>query len=107
MEPDNQPEKITQRRISRRAAIKAGGIAAVGLAFSKPLIETIYPKSAFAQASPKPPTGPLGACVIGSFDQIGVGSQGEGCFELTQAECTAQGGEYQGDNVTCKDVINI
>jgi len=48
-----EPE-ITKRRISRRDAIKAGGIAAVGLAFSKPIIETIYPKAAFAQVSPAP-----------------------------------------------------
>jgi hypothetical protein len=35
--------------ITRRQAIKAGGIAVVGLAFSKPLIETVWPKPAFAQ----------------------------------------------------------
>lgn len=36
------------RHITRREAIKASGIAALGLAFSKPIIETIYPKPAFA-----------------------------------------------------------
>lgn len=39
---------LLAKQITRRDAIKAGGIAAVGLAFSKPLIETIYPKPAFA-----------------------------------------------------------
>ena len=29
MEPEKQPQKITERRISRRQAIKAGSIAAV------------------------------------------------------------------------------
>jgi hypothetical protein len=37
--------------ISRRSAIKAGGIAALGLAFSKPIIQTVYPQPAFAQLS--------------------------------------------------------
>lgn len=36
------------KRVTRRNAIKAGGIAAVGLAFSRPLIETIAPKPAYA-----------------------------------------------------------
>ena len=36
------------RAVTRRQAIKAGGIAVVGLAFSKPLIETLMPKPAFA-----------------------------------------------------------
>ncbi len=35
--------------ITRRQAIKAGGIAAVGFAFSKPAIDTLFPKPAFAQ----------------------------------------------------------
>lgn len=34
--------------ISRRQAIKLGGIAVVGLTFSRPMIETILPKPAFA-----------------------------------------------------------
>lgn len=48
---DNNQDKAANylsRPFTRRQAIKAGGIAAVGLAFSKPLIETIYPKPAFA-----------------------------------------------------------
>ena len=45
---DGKAEAILKRRITRRQAIKAGGIAAVGLVFSKPLIETIRPKPAFA-----------------------------------------------------------
>ena len=36
------------QHITRRQAIKAGGIAAIGLAFSAPLIRTLQPRSAFA-----------------------------------------------------------
>lgn len=56
-----QDDRTTQgfgfgvKQITRRDAIKAGGIAAVGLAFSKPLIESIYPKSAFADYVTEPP----------------------------------------------------
>lgn len=35
-------------KISRRQAIKAGGLAALGLAFSKPIVSTIMPTPAFA-----------------------------------------------------------
>ena len=48
MKSEKQQERILEQRITRRAAIKAGGIAAVGLAFSKPIIETIHPKPIFA-----------------------------------------------------------
>ena len=48
-EPTNR--NLIQSRVSRRTALKAGGIAALGLAFSKPLIQTIYPQPAFAQLS--------------------------------------------------------
>ena len=34
--------------ITRRQAIKAGGIAAIGLVFAEPLIQTLRPRSAFA-----------------------------------------------------------
>ena len=34
--------------ITRRQAIKAGGIAVVGLVFAEPLIQTLRPRSAFA-----------------------------------------------------------
>ena len=69
MEPENQLGCLLGRPITRRTAIKAGGIAAVGLAFSKPIIETIHPRPAFAQLSPvttpprlcvDPPTGMVG-----------------------------------------------
>ena len=46
--------KCMKKRISRRRAIKAGGIAAVGLVFSKPVIETIRPKPAFANYGVQP-----------------------------------------------------
>ena len=41
---EDQSKKLLDRRINRRDAIKAGGVAALGLAFAKPVIETIYPK---------------------------------------------------------------
>lgn len=40
--------KYLETRFTRRQAVKAGGLAAMGLVFSKPIIETIRPKSAFA-----------------------------------------------------------
>ena len=52
MEPENQQVNILGRRISRRSTIKAGGIAALGLAFGKPVIQTLHPRPAFAQLSP-------------------------------------------------------
>ena len=37
--------------ITRRDAVKAGGIAGLGLAFSRPLVRTLRPANAFGQAS--------------------------------------------------------
>ena len=37
-----------KRRMTRRQVIKAGGLAALGLAFSKPIIDTIRPTPLFA-----------------------------------------------------------
>ncbi len=51
MENDGKPETIFTRRISRREAVKAGGIAALGLAFSDPVIRTIRARPLFASAS--------------------------------------------------------
>lgn len=39
-------------RVTRRQVMKAGGIAALGLAFTKPVVETLRPKTAWAQVSP-------------------------------------------------------
>ena len=52
--------QVLLREISRRQALKVGGLAAMGVAFSKPLIETIKPKPAFGQGyggepTPEPP----------------------------------------------------
>ena len=48
--------------ITRRQAIKLGGIVAVGLIFSKPIIDTIRPTPLFAHYGAGPtfasPTGP-------------------------------------------------
>ena len=49
--------EFLKRRISRRQAIKAGGLVAAGLIFAKPLINTIHPKPAFANLSPVLGTG--------------------------------------------------
>ncbi|MFQ6029572.1 MAG: hypothetical protein ACE5Q6_19015, partial [Dehalococcoidia bacterium] len=48
---EQTPKNPMRRTVTRRTALKAGGVAAVGLAFSKPLIETVYPQPAFAQLS--------------------------------------------------------
>ena len=104
-----EPE-IQKRRISRRDAIKAGGIAAVGLAFSKPVIETIYPRPAFAQLSPgdgmtqiDPPTlNPLGACHFGPIGSDGVDAQ-QPCSLLTESQCREQGGSWAGPGSDCSD----
>ena len=58
MDQGDQQESTRQRRVSRRTAIKVGGIAALGLAFSKPVIETVYAKTAFSQLSPAPTNTP-------------------------------------------------
>lgn len=44
---EHKPLRLAQP-ITRRQAIKLGGIAAAGLVFAEPLINTIYPKPAFA-----------------------------------------------------------
>ena len=61
MDLETHREHMLERRITRRAAIKAGGIAAVGLTFAKPIIETIYPKPIFA-------TGGTGMLCTGSAE---------------------------------------
>jgi len=48
MEKEEQGRRFLTREVTRRQALKAGGIVALGLAFSKPLIETIHPPSVFA-----------------------------------------------------------
>ena len=94
MESEKQQEHMLERRITRRSAIKAGGIAAVGLAFSKPIIETIHPPTAFAQSSPPPAV--RGAC---HFD----GSSEHICFDgFTESQCVAEGGLFGGDGSTCE-----
>lgn len=50
-----EPRKIIlSRHVTRRQALKAGGLTAVGLVFSKPIIDTIKPVSAFASYGPTP-----------------------------------------------------
>ena len=58
--------------ITRRQAIRVGGLAALGLVFSKPLIETIRPKPAFAQYVSQPPSG--GAPPVGALMGVCVSS---------------------------------
>ncbi|MFQ6029605.1 MAG: hypothetical protein ACE5Q6_19180 [Dehalococcoidia bacterium] len=68
---------LLERRVSRRDAIKTGGLAALGLAFSKPAIETIYPRPTFAQMSPVSPSGPKTLSIISGSD--GNGNPGPLC----------------------------
>lgn len=44
-------QKALEKAMSRRQAIKVGGMASLGLVFTTPLINTIYPKPAFANYS--------------------------------------------------------
>lgn len=53
--------------ITRRQAIKLGGIVAAGLIFSRPIIDTILPKPLFAQYGPPPPPPPDGGCTPGRW----------------------------------------
>ncbi|MFQ6029004.1 MAG: 6-bladed beta-propeller [Dehalococcoidia bacterium] len=78
MEPEIQQGDILGRRITRRSAIKAGGIAAVGLAFSRPIIETITPHPAFAQMSPAPTLTPIPPCAATGTFQFAFGTSGSG-----------------------------
>lgn len=53
------PVRWTGRQVTRRQVIKAGGLAALGLVFSKPIIDTIRPTPIFAQyGEPEPPFEP-------------------------------------------------
>lgn len=61
---DGSPRTIAERHITRRQVIKAGGIAALGLAFSQPVISTIRPDTVFAAGyQPGPPS--TGCCPNG------------------------------------------
>jgi hypothetical protein len=60
-----------QRQLTRRQAIKAGGIAALGLVFSKPVINTLRPAPVFAQVSPGPGANPY-PTPIGGFEMAGI-----------------------------------
>jgi hypothetical protein len=41
-------QKFIEKPVTRRQAVKLGGLVALGLVFHKPIIETIVPKPAFA-----------------------------------------------------------
>ncbi|MCI0787438.1 MAG: hypothetical protein J4O09_14115 [Chloroflexi bacterium] len=58
MDKEELEAQILKRRITRRQAVKAGGIAALGLAFSKPIISSLHPPSALAQVLTPGPTPP-------------------------------------------------
>ena len=49
-ENEKHVEQYLKHLITRRQAIKAGGLTALGLAFSKPVIKTIYPNALFASS---------------------------------------------------------
>ena len=52
MDEKDRVREYLKRRITRRQAVKAGGLAAIGLIFSKPLIDTISPRPVFANYEP-------------------------------------------------------
>ena len=78
METAGESGGVLTRRISRRNAIKAGGIAALGLAFSKPLINTIRPPPAFAQVTGPPGETPPPATTL----NLQVGSSSDDAEEI-------------------------
>ena len=43
-----------EKKVSRREVIKAGGVVALGLAYSKPFVETVSAKQAFQNYPPTP-----------------------------------------------------
>jgi hypothetical protein len=100
MEPPNLQTRSTidlrQQRISRRDALKAGGIAAVGLAFSKPLIETLRPRTAFASLSPIP-GGPSAMPLSGSVSAVGI-LPGESVDHMSEFPCN--GTKFAGAKVS-------
>ena len=66
----NGSEKVFNRPATRRQVIKAGGIAALGFAFSKPLIETLRPAIAFASGGNIVATPALETIIIEAEDMV-------------------------------------
>ena len=66
-EKHNKIEGYLRRKITRRQAIKAGGLAALGLAFSKPIIDTIRPTPLFAQYGGNGGGGDFSGCTPGRW----------------------------------------
>ena len=64
--------QILGKEISRRDALKVGGIAGLGLAFSKPLMESIRPEMAFGQNYNTAPTG-VNTCICEIFSKSADG----------------------------------
>jgi len=54
MDKHGRAAEYLKRQLTRRQALRAGGLTALGLVFSKPIIETIRPLPAFAQYAPSP-----------------------------------------------------
>lgn len=86
---DQSKNQLLERQISRRNALKAGGVAAVGLAFSKPLIETLRPRPAFAALSPLP-GGPTEMPISGAVSDVGIPT-GESVDHFTEQDCPTVG----------------
>ena len=100
--------RYVKQRITRRQAIKAGGIAAIGLVFSKPVIETIRPKSAFANYVVRdidntPPThNLLGSYVGGGVAEVEIEvlDTQSGVCEIIVGEPTSPGVQVSIDPFT-------
>ena len=85
MSVEQSVKEVLSREVSRRKALQVGGVAALGLAFSKPLVTSILPRPAFAGAGYGPPTFPCPedidfnnpiygftkGCVVADLDQPG------------------------------------
>ena len=89
--------------VSKRAAIKAGGLAGAGLAFSKPLISGVRPKTAFGDS------GYAASDCIQATEPSTVtftNLQGPGP-NFTQFDVVVQNQGAGFSNITLVDVVNL
>ena len=49
MDSQEKAIELLGRKVTRRDALKVGGVAGLGLAFSRPLVTALKPKQAFGQ----------------------------------------------------------
>lgn len=86
---------LKRGRVSRRDMLRAGGVAALGLAFAKPVISTIAPPPVYASISPlTPPISTTDICANGKPMTLS--------FLYTGDLCSASSNS-QGSKAVCTD----